>query len=429
MDLVLVVERCLRLNASMLNFLPITLGLRYIRSRRRNQFISFVSAFSLLGMAFGVMALITVMSVMNGFDQEMKTRLLRAIPHGFIDWSQAADDWQQGREEWLQVPGVEAAAPYVSGFGLLSRGNTIEGVNFTGVLPEYQRQVSVLADSMLLGELEALADGEFGIVLGALLARRLGAVPGDKVSLTLPEVSVTPAGIFPRVKRFTVVGVFRVNAQIDQTLALIHLQDAVRLLRAVDGAQGLQLKLMDIYRAQELMQAGSDKLGGGHKITDWSQTQGSIFQAVQMEKRVVAALLSIIVMVAAFNIISSLVLMVADKRSDIAVLRTLGLSARQVMSVFIVQGFGVGVLGTILGVISGCLLGLYIGDLVAWIESLRGQAVFDPEVYFISQLPSVLKAHDVLGVTAVALGLSFLATLYPAWRAANIQPAEALRYE
>lgn len=413
----------------MLNPLPLTIGLRYIRSRRRNQFISFVSAFSLLGMAFGVMALITVMSVMNGFDREMKSRLLRAIPHGFVDWPGAADNWQAGRQQWLQVPGVEAAAPYVSGFGLMTRGNTVEGVSFTGILPEYQRQVSVLADNMLLGSLDDLREGEFGIVLGALLARRLGVVPGDKISLTLPEVTITPAGIFPRVKRFTLVGVFKVNAPVDQTLALVHLDDAVRLLRRVNGPQGLQVKVADMYRAGDILAAGSDTMAVEHRITDWSQTQGSMFQAVQMEKRVVAALLSIIVMVAAFNIISSLVLMVADKRSDIAVLRTLGLSARQVMAVFMVQGLGVGVLGTLVGVASGCLLGLYIGDLVAWVESLRGQSVFDPNIYFISQLPSVLRGEDVVTVTGVALLLSFLATLYPAWRAAQIQPAEALRYE
>lgn len=429
MALALVVTGRLRLNAPMLKILPVTIGLRYIRSRRRNQFISFVSGFSLLGMAFGVMALITVMSVMNGFDREMKSRLLQAIPHGFADWPTAASDWRQVREQWLQVPEVQAAAPYVAGFALIASGNTVEGVNFSGIEPDYQRHVSALADNMLLGELSDLREGEFGIVLGALLARRLGVVPGDKVTLTLPEMNITPAGIYPRVKRFTVKGVFRVNAPVDQNFAMLHLEDAVRLLRRAEGPQGLQLQVTDIYRASEILAAGNARLQANYTLSDWSQTQGSMFQAVQMEKRVVAALLGIIVMVAAFNIISSLVLMVADKRSDIAVLRTLGLTAREVMAVFIVQGFGVGVLGTLMGVLIGCLLGLYIGDIVLWIEGLWGQQMFDPNVYFISQLPSALYLSDVLAVTSAALVLSFLATLYPAWRAANIQPAEALRYE
>ncbi|HEY7885538.1 MAG TPA: lipoprotein-releasing ABC transporter permease subunit [Cellvibrionaceae bacterium] len=405
------------------------MGLRYIRSKRRNQFISFVSGFSLLGMGFGVMALIVVMSVMNGFDREMKERILRVVPHGFVNWQAAPKQWPDVRQRLLTTPGVEAAAPYVSAFGLISQGNAIEGVNLQGIEPELQKTVSALADNMLLGALDDLRPGEFGIVMGALLARRLGVVPGDTVTLTLPEMQITPAGVYPRVKRFTVKGVFRVNAPVDQDFAMIHLQDAVRLLRQVQGAEGLQVKVDDIYSARDILQISQSRLGEGYELRDWSQTQGSLFQAVQMEKRVVAALLSIIVMVAAFNIISSLVLMVADKRADIAVLRTLGLSARQVMGVFVVQGFGVGVLGTLVGVIAGCLLALSVGSIVAYGEQLLGQQVFDPSVYFISQLPSQLYMSDVLTTALVALGLSFLATLYPAWRAAQIEPAEALRYE
>ena len=412
----------------MLKIIPLAIGLRYIRAKRRNQFISFVSGFSLLGMALGVMALIVVMSVMNGFDREMKQRLLRVIPHGFVTQEPAMKNWQVLREQLLSNTDIVAAAPFVEGFALAGFQSQVQGVQVSGVDPQLQGGVSAVVDNMLIGELGDLQAGQFGIVLGAVLARQLRVVTGDKLTLTLPEVSITPAGVYPRVKRFTVVGVFEVNAPVDQELALIHIRDAEKLYRS-QAPMGLQLKFTDIYEAGAITSRLRQSLGDEYRWRDWSQTQGSLFQAVKMEKVVIGVLLSIIIAVAAFNIVSSLVLMVADKRSDIAVLRTLGLNARQIMGIFIVQGCGVGVIGTAVGAVSGILLALYISPIVAFFESLTGRQVFDANIYFISHLPSHLQWLDVVMICSLALLLSLLATLYPAWRAARIQPAEALRYE
>lgn len=430
---VLVVVRRLRLNARMLKNIPLMVGLRYIRAKRRNQFISFVSGFSLLGMALGVLSLIVVMSVMNGFDREMKSRILKVVPHGFIDQPGGMQNWQAVADELSRVPDILAAAPYISGFALLGYRNNIEGVQFSGIDPVQQPKVSEVANSMMLGELNSLQAGQFNIVLGSLLARQLGVVTGDRVTLTLPEIRITPAGAYPRVKRFTVSGVFEVGAPVDQQLALIHLDDAARLLRYTGSqglqVQGLQVKVPDIYRAAPILAEAQNRLGEDYRVRDWSQTQGSLFQAVKMEKLVIGVLLSIIIAVAAFNIVSSLVLMVADKRSDIAVLRTLGLTSRQVMGIFMVQGCGVGLIGVLSGALAGVLVALNISSIVAFFESLSGQVIFDPNVYFISQLPSELYWRDVTVICAVAIVLSFVATLYPAWRAGKVEPAEALRYE
>jgi lipoprotein-releasing system permease protein len=408
--------------------IPLYIGLRYTRAKRRNQYISFVSAFSLVGMALGVMALITVLSVMNGFDREMKQRILSVVPHGFVDRTPELVDWQELAQTVEQHPGVLATAPYIDGFALVSYARGVEGIQLQGILPEYEARVSVLEQHMLLGSTLDLQPGEFGIVMGSLLARRLGLALGDRVTLTLPDISITPAGVYPRMRRFTLVGVFEVGAQVDQTLAMIHLGDAQRLFR-FEGVQGLHVKVADIYRAAPILQQVAQGLSDDFTVKDWSQTQGSLFQAVKMEKIVISVLLSIIIAVAAFNIVSSLVLMVADKRADIAVLRTLGMTARQIMAVFVVQGSAVGFVGTLAGLFLGCLLALFIGPLVSGLESLLGLQVFNPEVYFISHLPSVLLWQDVLVICAMALCLSVLATLYPAYRAAKIEPAEALRYE
>lgn len=410
------------------NLIPVTIGLRYTRAKRRNQFISFVSGFSLVGMALGVMALIVVLSVMNGFDREMKERILSVVPHGFIDQAPALEDWRSLAQAVEAHPEVVAAAPYIDGFALITHARGVEGVQLQGILPQAGQRVSVVEEHMLVGSTDALASGEYGIVMGRLLARHLGLALGDQVRVTLPDIAITPAGVYPRVRRFTLVGVFEVGAQMDKTLAMIHLDDAQRLLRR-SGPQGLHLKTSDIYRAAPVMAELTAQLGDAYEYKDWSQTQGSLFQAVQMEKLVIATLLSIIIAVAAFNIVSSLVLMVADKRGDIAVLRTLGLTARQVMAVFVVQGSAVGFAGTIIGAVLGSFLAIYIGPLVAGLESLLGVRVFDPSVYFISYLPSQWRWQDLLAICATALTLSVLATLYPAYRAAQIEPAEALRYE
>lgn len=409
---------------------PLHIGLRYTRAKRRNQFISFVSAFSLVGMALGVMALIVVLSVMNGFDREMKERILSVIPHGFIDADPALDDWRPLADQVMQHPEVLGAAPYIEGFGLLNYGSGIQGIQIQGILPEAQESVAQVEAHMFLGTTDYLQPGKFGIVLGRILARQLGLALGDSVTITLPDIRITPAGVYPRVRRFTLVGVFEVRAQLDQRLALIHLDDARRLFRyRDDSVQGIQLQVEDIYRAAPVLNELATHLPERYRVRDWSQTQGSLFQAVKMEKVVIAVLLGIIIAVAAFNIVSSLVLMVADKRSDIAVLRTLGLSARQIMVVFVVQGSAVGVAGTLIGAVVGCVLAWFVGPIVAFMESLLNMQVFDPSVYFISHLPSELMWQDVALTCGVALLLSFLATLYPAYRAAKIEPAEALRYE
>lgn len=412
----------------MLKNIPLYIGLRYTRAKRRNQFISFISAFSLVGMALGVMALIIVLSVMNGFDREMKERILSVIPHGFIDQVPAVKDWQALSGQVNLHPQVVASAPYIASSAMVSYAGGVEAIELQGVLPEAEAKVSVVDQRMIVGSMAQLQPGEYGIVMGRLLASRLMLAPGDKIRITSPEINITPMGAFTRSRSFTLVGVFEVGAQVDSTLALIHLQDAQKFLRQ-PGVQGLHVKTTNMFDAAKVMGELRAQLGDGYRVKDWSQTQGSLFQAVKMEKIVVGSLLMIIIAVAAFNIVSSLVLMVADKRSDIAVLRTMGVSARQVMAIFIVQGSAVGFFGTFIGTIIGCIVALMLTPIMNGIETLFGLRVFDPDVYFISQLPSVLLWQDVVFISGVALLLSFFATLYPAYRAAQIAPAEALRYE
>ncbi|MFT6388512.1 MAG: lipoprotein-releasing system permease protein [Cellvibrionaceae bacterium] len=406
------------------------IGLRYTRAKRRHQFISFVSIFSLLGMALGTLALILVLSVMNGFDREIKQRILSVVPHGFVDQLPRMPHWQKTASVIQTTPNLVASAPYIGAFVMLGAKSGVHGVELQGILPERESQVSNINRYILPPQqLKSLKAGEFGIVLGRLVARYLNVDIGDKIVMTLPQVSVTPAGLFPRVKRFTVVGLFEVGAQVDQSLALIHLNDAQRLFQYGSAVQGLRLQTDNIYRAASVIQELSKELGENYELRDWSQTQGSLFQAIKMEKRMVTLLLMIIIAVAALNIVTSLVLMVSDKRSDIAVLRTLGMTTKHIMSIFIVQGSVVGVVGIVIGGVVGCLLALNISDLVSWFESVLGLYVFDPNVYFISQIPSELRISDVLLICGVGIVLSVLATLYPAYRATQVEPAEVLRYE
>lgn len=422
-------RKAIGFNALMLKNIPLYIGLRYTRAKRRNQFISFISAFSLVGMALGVMALIIVLSVMNGFDREMKERILSVIPHGYIDQLPALKDWQALSATVEKHPDVIASAPYIASSAMVSYAGGFEAIELQGILPDSEERVSIVNQRMVVGDMAALQPGEYGIVMGRLLASRLMLTPGDKVRVTSPEINMTPMGAFTRSRSFTLVGVFEVKAQVDSTLALIHLQDAQKFLRQ-PGVQGLHVKTTDLYSAGRVMAELRQQLGEQqYQVKDWSQTQGSLFQAVKMEKIVIGSLLMIIIAVAAFNIVSSLVLMVADKRSDIAVLRTMGVSARQVMAIFIVQGSAVGFIGTLIGAVLGCVIAVSLTPVMGFLESLVGLQVFDPEVYFISQLPSLLLWTDVVFICSVALLLSFIATLYPAYRAAQIEPAEALRYE
>jgi len=410
-------------------FTSLFVGLRYIRAKRRNQFISFISGFSLLGMTLGTLALIVVLSVMNGFDREIKQRILSVVPHAFIDEIPRLKAWQDLARKISVAEHVVASAPYIGGYGMLTAKGAIKSAELQGILPSHEQHVSIIDRYMVKGELRHLEAGGYGIVLGRLLANFLRTDIGGQVVVTLPEVSITPAGLYPRVKRFTVVGIFEVGAQVDQSLAMIHLADAQKVFRYGRSVQGLRLKVDDIYHAQKVSIKLRQELGDAYRLTDWSQAQGGLFDAIQMEKRMVTLLLLIIIAVAALNIVTGLVLMVADKRGDIAVLRTLGMSTQEVMSIFIVQGSTVGIAGVFAGALIGCLLAWGLSDVIRFFEMLLNIHIFDPNVYFISQIPSDLRFEDVLLVCGSGVVMSVVATLYPAYRAAQVEPAEVLRYE
>jgi lipoprotein-releasing system permease protein len=407
--------------------LPFFIGLRYTWAKRRNTFISFVSLFAFIGMALGVFALIVVLSVMNGFDRELKDRILRVVPHGFIHAQQPMNDWKPLAEKLKGTHHIQGAGPYVAGHGMVTYDGSVHGVEIQGIDPQLEAEVSAIHDFMLLGNVNDLKPGEYGIVVGRLLARYLGITIGDKVQITLADVAITPAGIFPRTKRFTVIGVFEVGAQLDQSLVLMHLMDAQKLLRKT-GADGLRLKFNEIYQAPQELSQLKTELGPTYSTQDWSETQGNLFQAIQMEKTVVGIILGIIVAVAAFNIITSLIMMITEKRSDIAVLRTMGMSALGVVAIFMVQGTTIGLIGILIGALLGILVALNVDTVVAAAEQLLGAQVFDPTVYFVTTMPSELQWADVTWVCIGAATISFLATCYPAYRASQIAPAEALRY-
>ncbi|MFL0799585.1 MAG: lipoprotein-releasing ABC transporter permease subunit [Agarilytica sp.] len=408
---------------------PWFIGLRYIRSKRRNGYIAFVSLFALLGMLLGVFALIVVLSVMNGFDHELKSRILRVIPHGFIATEKPLKEWESLSEKIAGNDGLKGSAPFIEGKGLIGYGRSVRGVEIQGIDPVYETAVSELGDNMLVGHIDNLHSGEYGIILGSIIARHLGVTTEDKISLTLPVMSITPAGIFPRSKRFTVVGVFEVGAQVDQTLVMIHLNDAQKLFRMPGQIHGLRLNFDDLYRAPDAVKIIAGGLGEGYSGKDWSQTQGSLFQAVKMEKTVVGIMLGVIIAIAAFNIVTSLIMMVTEKRSDIAVLRTLGMTRQDIIKIFMVQGTAMGLVGIFVGAVSGVIVAHYLSDIMAALESLMGFQMFDKNVYFVSYLPSVWHLEDTLITCGFAVVVSFLATIYPSYRAATIEPAEALRYD
>ena len=409
----------------------ILIGLRYTHAKRSNHFISFISIVSMTGIALGVMALIVVLSVMNGFQQELRTRILGVAAH--VEISGASDrlgDWQGVLTKAKNNPEVISGAPYVNGQGMLTNGSQVRGTLIRGVLPAYENQVADLGTHMKVGKLDDLKAGEFGIVLGGELARLLGVVRGDKVTLLTPQGNITPAGVMPRIKQFTVVGVFEAGMfEYDSGLALIHLQDAQKLLRLNEDVTGVRLKIAELFRAPMVTNDLAQQLAGDYYISDWTQSHSNFFRAVAIEKRMMFLMLLLIVAVAAFNLVSTLVMAVTDKQSDIAILRTLGAKPSSIMKIFIVQGSLIGVSGTILGVVSGVLLALNLETVVPIIERAFGMDLFPAEVYYISELPSKLDWNDVGIIGGVALALSLLATLYPSWRASRVNPAEALRYE
>jgi lipoprotein-releasing system permease protein len=410
------------------------IGWRYTRagrSGRRNGFISFISGVSMLGIGLGVAALIIVLSVMNGFRKEVQDRMLSVISHVEVLSSDGAalPDWQGTATKARQNPQVIGAAPFVAAQALIARGDELRGAIVRGISPNDEATVTDIAAQLKDTVFARLVPGEWGVVLGIELARALGVRQGDKVTVMAPGGQVTPAGVVPRLKQLTVVGVFDAgHYEYDSTLALLHLDDAAKLFR-VEGPTGVQLKLKDLNQAREVSSQLSQSLGPQVQVRDWTSTNRNWFAAVQLEKRLMFIILTLIVAVAAFNLVSTLVMTVTDKRADIAILRTLGASPRSVMGIFMVQGALSGVIGTLGGVAFGLLIAFNVGTIVPAIERLLSVSFLPSSVYLISRMPSEPQSGDIVPIVVISLVLSFVATLYPSWRASRVQPAEALRYE
>ena len=406
-------------------------GLRYTRAKRRNHFISFISMTSMAGIALGVAALIVVLSVMNGFQKELRSRILGVASHvQLAAFEGGLSDWKRIADLAAKNPEVTGAAPYINAQGLLSFDQTVQGALIRGVQPDLENRVADIGNSMKKGRLDALKAGEFGIVLGSELARNLGVRMDEKVTVIAPQGQVTAAGVMPRIKQFRVVGIFEVGMyEYDSGLALLHLADAQRLYRMEDKVTGVRLKLADLFAAPRVSLQLGQTMPADVFVTDWTRSHANFFRAVQIEKRVMFIILTLIVAVAAFNIVSTLVMAVTDKQPDIAILRTLGASPASIMKIFIVQGALIGVIGTIVGVVGGVALALNIDVVVPFIEQTFGVQFLAKDVYYISDLPSDLVWSDVVVIAAVSFGLSLLATLYPSYRASRINPAAALRYE
>lgn len=426
-------SRSLRRNPQIPMYHPLSLfiGLRYTRAKRRNHFISFISLISMLGIALGLVALIVVLSVMNGFHKEITSRILGMASDATLsDPYGGMADWRETLERVRAQPQVVGAAPYVEVQAMLANGSQVSGALLRGIIPAEEDQVATLRKDTVSGSVDDLRDGEFNIILGQELATVLGVAVGDKVTVVTPQVNSTPAGMMPRLKRFTVTGTFSVGMQdYDRGAAFLSLGDAAKLTRLGEGISGLRLKFADQFQAPRLSKEVALALGGPYLVTNWTQHHKNFFAALATEKRMMTIILFLIVAVAAFNIVSTLVMVVTDKRSDIAVLRTLGASPGRIMAIFMVQGTSIGVVGTLLGVVGGVLLGWNVEPVVAWIERVFGVHFLDPSIYYISALPSDVQLSDVTAVGIGAFCMSVVATLYPAWRAARTDPAEALRYE
>ncbi len=406
-------------------------GLRYTRAKRRTHFISFISAISMVGIALGIAALITVMSVMNGFEKEIRARILGAAAHiqvfggedGFPDWERVANEARRN-------PQVTDAAPFVMGQGLLSTGSAVRGVFVRGVVPQLEDTVADFGQHMKSGSLDALQPGRFGIAIGVGIAHGLQLNVGDAVTLISPQGQVTPAGVMPRLKRFTVVGIFAMDHnEYDNALALVDMTDAQALYRMEGRVSGVRLKVRDLDLAPRVARELARTLQPGLYVTDWTQQNANYFRAIQIEKRMMFIILALIIAVAAFNLVSTLVMVVTDKHPDIAILRTLGAAPASIMQIFVVQGAIIGIIGTLIGVVAGVLLASNIAVVVPFLEHTFHFHILSSEVYYISELPSDLHWRDVISVAVVALVLAFVATIYPSWRASRVNPAEALRYE
>jgi len=406
-------------------------GLRYTRAKRRNHFISFISGISMLGIALGIIALVVVLSVMNGFHKEVRERILGMASHAVITSVHGGlDDWHQVMDQAKANPEVVGSAPFVETQAMLVLGSSVQGVIVRGVDPAQEPMVSDVGAHMVFGELAGLLEGEYRIVLGKELASLLGAVVGDKVTVVTPQASITPVGTMPRLKRFTVSGIFEVGmGDYDRGVALVNMRDAAKLANLGDGVTGVRLKLVDLYEAPRVAHELAGQLSGVYYVTDWTDQHRNFFRALATEKRMMGIILFLIILVAVFNIVATMVMVVTEKQSDIAILRTLGASSSSIMWIFIVQGATIGLLGLVSGVVAGVLLALNVESIVAAIERAFQVQFIDPNLYYISQLPSDLQWGDVVVVAGGAVVATLLATLYPAWRASRIHPAEALRYE
>ena len=407
------------------------IGLRYTRAKRRTQFISFITLTSVLGIALGVTALITVLSVMNGFESELRERILGMTSHATVTGqSGQLDNWQELDQRLVGYPHIQGTAPFINGQVMINADRRVSGTMLSGILPDYEAKVSEVASKMKDGKLTDLIPGEYGIILGIELANYLGVVVGDKITVISPQVNSTPAGVVPRMRRFTIIGTFQVGMyEYDRNMALIHLDDAAKLFRLDSAVSGLRIKLDDLFNAPKITRELSKALYNNYYVSDWTLAHSNFFRAIQTEKTVMFIILLLIVAVAAFNIVSTLVMVVTDKRGDIAILKTQGLTSPSVMGIFMVLGAIIGAVGTVIGTVFGVLLALNVETIVPAIEKFFNVQFMAADVYYISELPSKLVWTDVYSIAGMAFFLSLLATIYPAWQAAKINPAEVLRYE
>ncbi|OUR64691.1 ABC transporter permease [Methylophaga sp. 42_25_T18] len=411
--------------------LSVYIGLRYTGAKRRNHFISFISLTSMFGVALGVMALIVVLSVMNGFEKELRERILGMTSHAFVTGTDGTlKDWHSLQSLITDQPHVIDSAPFVEGQAMLSQGSRVRGTLVRGVDPQLEGRVSSIGEKIVQGQFDALQPGSFGIILGKDLAIAMGVRTGDKITLITPHVSPTPAGVLPRLKRLNVVGVFEIGMyEYDSALAIMNIEDAAKLFKIKGKVTGLRLKLDDVYQAPQITRELLYSLPSNYRAADWTYQHANFFKALKTEKTVMFVILLLIVAVAAFNIVSTLIMMVTDKQADIAILRTLGMKPRDIMGIFMVQGTLIGLFGTLLGVVCGVTLALNVETLIANLETFLGYQFLSADVYYISSLPSDLNWNDVTIIGITSFVLSLLSTIYPSWRAAQVKPAEALRYD